>query len=200
MSGEFRYHEPYAEPGAAIDPYLPRLRPGSSPCRIALFANLFTDSVAFLRDLSVPLARLLPGAHFQPYDKQFVRNMSVPASADLVERIATECDAALLAYGHCGSCTAGVVRDGITLARAGVPVVILVTRRFREEGAFLARALGMPDVPFVFLPHPVAGRSAEFHRALAQAVAPAVVSAMLNAASTDASDHGQTVAPGTAVA
>ena len=143
--------------------------------------------------MSAPLAQLLPGAKFQPYDKQFVRNMSVPASAELVQRIASECDAALLAYGHCGSCTAGVVQDGILLARAGVPVVLMVTQRFREEAAFLARALGIPDVPFVFLPHPVAGREAEFHKALAEAVAPAVVSAMLNAASTDASDFPRTL-------
>ncbi len=188
MSSEFAYHDPYAEPGAAIDPYSPRLKPGLSPARIALFANLFTDSVAFLEDLSVPLGRLLPGAKFRPYDKQFVRNMSVPASGELVQRIALESDAVVLAYGHCGSCTAGVVQDGILLARAGVPVVVMVTQRFREEAAFLARALGIPDVPFVFLPHPVAGRETAFHKALAQAVAPAVVSAMLNAASTDASD------------
>jgi len=191
MGTNFEYHDPYAEPGAPVDPYLPRLKRGSSPSRIGLFANLFTDSVAFLDDLSAPLAQLLPGATFQPYDKQFVRNMSVPASAELVQRIASECDAALLAYGHCGSCTAGVVQDGIRLARAGVPVVLMVTRRFREEAFFLARALGIPDVPFIFLPHPVAGREAEFHRALAKAVAPAVVSAMVNAASADASDFPQ---------
>ena len=193
MSNSFVYHDPYAEPGVPIDPYCPRLRPGASPARIALFANLFTDSVAFLEDLSAPLAQLLPGAKFQAYDKQFVRNMSVPASAELVQRIASECDAALLAYGHCGSCTAGVVQDGILLARAGVPVAILVTQRFREEATFLARALGIPGVPFIFLPHPVAGREAAFHKARAQAVAPAVVSAMLNAARTDASDFPRTL-------
>ena len=199
MSSNFVYHDPYAEPGAPIDPYVPRLKPGGSPVRIALFANLFTDSVAFLEDLSAPLGQILPGAEFHPYDKQFVRNMSVPASAELVQRIASECDAALLAYGHCGSCTAGVVQDGILLARAGVPVVVMVTQRFREEAAFLARALGIPDVPFVFLPHPVAGREAAFHKALAQAVAPAVVSAMMNAASTDVSDFPPSLPRGIAV-
>ena len=41
MSNSFVYHDPYAEPGVPIDPYSPRLKPGTSPARIALFANLW---------------------------------------------------------------------------------------------------------------------------------------------------------------
>ena len=33
----------------------------------------------------------------------------------------------------------------------------LLTGKFREQGDFTARAAGMPDIPRVHLPHPVAG-------------------------------------------
>ncbi len=185
MEEDFIYLDPTAQPSAVQDAYTPRLKPGGAP-RIALFPNLFTDSAAFLKDLSIPLARLVPGATFPYFDKQFGRYMSVPASPELKARILAESDAVLLAFGHCGSCTSGVVHDGVALARSGMPVAVLVTKRFREEALFLARALGLPDLPFVFLPHPVAGEDADFHSALAAAIAPAVLAALNRGESADA--------------
>ncbi len=49
------------------------------------------------------------------------------------------------------------MRDGINIARRGVPVVALVTEDFWAQGDFVAQSLGMPDVPRVQLPHPIAG-------------------------------------------
>lgn len=49
------------------------------------------------------------------------------------------------------------MRDGVKLARQGLPVVSLVTEEFWAQGNFVARSLGMPDVPRVQLPHPIAG-------------------------------------------
>ena len=49
------------------------------------------------------------------------------------------------------------MRDGINIARLGVPVVALVTEDFWAQGDFVAQSLGMPDVPRVRLPHPIAG-------------------------------------------
>lgn len=49
------------------------------------------------------------------------------------------------------------MRDGVKLARRGIPVVSLVTEEFWDQGNFVARSLGMPDVPRVQLPHPIAG-------------------------------------------
>ena len=49
------------------------------------------------------------------------------------------------------------MRDGINIARRGVPVVALVTEDFWAQGDFVAQSLGMPDVPRVRLPHPIAG-------------------------------------------
>jgi len=49
------------------------------------------------------------------------------------------------------------VRDGVKIARKGMPVVSLVTEEFWAQGNFVAQSLGMPEVPRVQLPHPIAG-------------------------------------------
>lgn len=49
------------------------------------------------------------------------------------------------------------MRDGVALARMNIPGVVLVTEKFWPQGEFVARSIGMPDVPMVKLPHPVAG-------------------------------------------
>ncbi len=49
------------------------------------------------------------------------------------------------------------MRDGVNLARIGVPAVALVSTEFWSQGNFIARSVGMPDVPRVAFPHPVAG-------------------------------------------
>ena len=49
------------------------------------------------------------------------------------------------------------MRDGIGMARLGVPAVALVTEEFWPQGDFVAQSLGMPEVPRIRLPHPVAG-------------------------------------------
>lgn len=49
------------------------------------------------------------------------------------------------------------MRDGINIAKLGIPSVALVTEDFWPQGDFVAASLGMPSVPRVQLPHPVAG-------------------------------------------
>ena len=40
-------------------------------------------------------------------------------------------------------------------------MVTLITEDFWEQGSFVAKSLGMPDIPRVRLPHPVAGLGEE---------------------------------------
>tara|TARA_B100000959_G_C14761277_1_gene533449 strand:- start:260 stop:478 length:219 start_codon:yes stop_codon:yes gene_type:complete len=49
------------------------------------------------------------------------------------------------------------VRDGINIAKLGIPAIALVTEDFWPQGDFVAASVGMPDLPRVQLPHPVAG-------------------------------------------
>lgn len=54
----------------------------------------------------------------------------------------------------------------------GVAVVALVTEPFWQQGDLIALSGGMPDVPRIRLPHPVAGSSAEEMAALANQIVP----------------------------
>ena len=63
------------------------------------------------------------------------------------------------------------MRDAITFARSGRPAVALVTPEFGLQGDAVARSVGMPDVPRVELPHPVAGTGAANMATVAQMVA-----------------------------
>ena len=49
------------------------------------------------------------------------------------------------------------MRDGYNIAKRGFPVVSLITEDFWGQGQFVAKSLGMPNIPRVKLPHPVAG-------------------------------------------
>ena len=70
------------------------------------------------------------------------------------------------------------MRDGVNMAKLGVPAVALVTEEFWPQGDFVAQSLGMPDVPRVKLPHPVAGTGKVNMQQVAEAVAPRVIEAL----------------------
>jgi hypothetical protein len=70
------------------------------------------------------------------------------------------------------------VRDGIMVATIGIPAVALVTEKFWPQGDFVASSLGMPDIPRVQLPHPVAGTGAANLQRIADAIAPAILNAL----------------------
>ena len=63
-------------------------------------------------------------------------------------------------------------------ARRGIPAVALVTDEFWAQGDFIAASFGMPDVPRVQLPHPVAGTGADNHRLVAEKAATEIVAAL----------------------
>ena len=70
------------------------------------------------------------------------------------------------------------MRDGINLAKLGIPSVALVTEEFWAQGNFVAESLGMPGAPRVQLPHPVAGTAAENMTAVADSVAQEILAAL----------------------
>lgn len=70
------------------------------------------------------------------------------------------------------------MRDGIESALKGMPAVALVTEKFWPQGDFVARSFGMPNVPRVQLPHPVAGTGKEGMRIIAEKVVPEIIAAL----------------------
>ncbi|MBT4523041.1 MAG: hypothetical protein HOC23_23815 [Halieaceae bacterium] len=70
------------------------------------------------------------------------------------------------------------MRDGINIAKLGIPAVALVTAEFWAQGSFVAHSLGMPDIPRVKLPHPVAGTGKASMQQIARQFAPEVIRAL----------------------
>lgn len=64
------------------------------------------------------------------------------------------------------------------MARRDIPAVALVTEEFRAQGDFIATSFGMPDIPRVQLPHPVAGTGINNHRLVAEKIAAELVAAL----------------------
>ncbi len=69
------------------------------------------------------------------------------------------------------------MRDGVKLAHRGVPTVALVTEKFWAQGDFVARSAGLPDIPRVQLPHPVAGSGAVRMAEVAEQISEAILRA-----------------------
>lgn len=72
------------------------------------------------------------------------------------------------------------MRDGIAIARAGLPAVAFVTTEFWPQGDFVASAEGMPGVPRVQLPHPVAGTGRVAMTELASSIAGQVLERLVH--------------------
>lgn len=64
------------------------------------------------------------------------------------------------------------------MARRDIPAVALVTEEFRAQGDFIATSFGMPDIPRVQLPHPVAGTGIDNHHLVAEKIAAELVAAL----------------------
>ena len=88
--------DPRGVPSRAIDPYelTAQLTEGDT---VALFANGFPDSVAFLEHVEKSLSHELPGVSFLRLDKG---NASALASDEHLSTIADSCSAVVAAYGH----------------------------------------------------------------------------------------------------
>ena len=67
------------------------------------------------------------------------------------------------------------MRDSISIARLGIPAVALVTEEFWPQGDFFATSSGMPEVPRVKLPPPVAGTGEDKMAEVASDITPSIV-------------------------
>jgi hypothetical protein len=166
--------DPRAEAGVPITPYALSADVARPGLRVALVSNMFFDATHLLNAVGAALAARLPGVRVALHE---FPNASLTAPLDAIERIARDHDVAVTALGHCGSCTSSATRDAVNLARAGLPACALISEKFWESAAFVARSVGMPEVPRVRLPHPVAGTGAARIAAIAEAAAPGLIEA-----------------------
>jgi hypothetical protein len=88
--------DPRGTPLAPVEPYRGRAALAAGET-VALFANGFPDSVAFLEHIGRALSKELPGVEVKLWNKG---NASALASQQHLGEIQAECTAVVAAYGH----------------------------------------------------------------------------------------------------
>ena len=71
------------------------------------------------------------------------------------------------------------MHDGITLEKMGVPTAVICTEPFMTSADAMAKLGGIPDYPYVILPHPLGSLSEEALRERAMQAAPEVLRILL---------------------
>lgn len=85
------------------------------------------------------------------------------APVEILQAIATECDAVVIALSDCGSCTSCSTHDLNDLDLRGVPGVSVLTTEFRDAFAKQCTAIGYGGAS-LYVPHPMQNRTtAELH-------------------------------------
>ena len=71
------------------------------------------------------------------------------------------------------------MHDAITLEKKGVPAAVICTEPFVSSANAMAKLGGIPDYPYVVLPHPLGSLSEEALRQRAIQAAPDVLQILL---------------------
>lgn len=142
---------------------------------LGLLSNGFPDTENFLDRLADALSEALPGVAFRVETKAV---LSAAVQEPQLSRMAADCEAVIVAWGHCGSCTAGVTRDAMAFAELGVPTATLICDVFWDYAGWMARTMGMPALPRVRIPYPVAGTGEARQREVARAAVPEILLAL----------------------
>ncbi len=90
------------------------------------------------------------------------------APVAMLQAIAAECDAVVIALSDCGSCTSCSTHDLNDLDLRGIPGVSVLTTEFREAFAKQCASIGYAGAS-VYVPHPMQNRTTAELRAFAEA-------------------------------
>ena len=71
------------------------------------------------------------------------------------------------------------MHDGIELEKKGIPAAVICTEPFVSSGKAMSKLGGIPDYPFVVLPHPLGSLTPEGLRERAIQAAPEVLRILL---------------------
>ncbi len=71
------------------------------------------------------------------------------------------------------------MHDGITLEKAGVPTAVICTEPFIPSARAMAKIQGIPEYPYIILPHPLGSLTADSLRNQAVRAAPEVLGILL---------------------
>ena len=71
------------------------------------------------------------------------------------------------------------MHDGLTLERRGIPTAVICTEPFVTSADAMAALGGVPDYPYVVVPHPLGSKTMVQLRDLAAKAAPEVLTILL---------------------
>jgi len=152
--------------------------------KIGFLSNKKANARALLEEVAV----LLQG-RFGAFEEVWAeKGAAVPVPDEDRERLAA-CDAMVTAMADCGSCTSWSLVDTMTLESRGVPSVLLCTDEFAPLARGESVARGMPGLPLMTVPHPVADNTREQIRAKAALIADEVVRVLTTSAEQVAADY-----------
>jgi hypothetical protein len=70
--------------------------------------------------------------------------------------------------------------DAISAEKAGIPATAIITDRFKETAQVMAQVSGMPNYPFVVIPHPISNNTEAVLRAKAEDAVRQCLTILLN--------------------
>lgn len=82
---------------------------------------------------------------------------SIAASDELLDQVAAECDAAVVAMLDCGSCASWAVADMASLATRGLPVVGMASTQFEGFSRQVLAIQGAEALGLSVIAHPIGG-------------------------------------------
>lgn len=164
-------HNPVGYP-PRISRKQPAARPSSLDGKtIYLVDSKFDDSIELLKQVQAWFTAKMPGV------KTELRSMASYYGKDdpgLWTEIKTRGHAAIIGVGHCSTCAPAVATHAITLeTQYGVPTVAIHTDKFVKVVHSVSRMGGLQQLPQVFVPQPVMGKSEAELRAYVEGNDPA---------------------------
>jgi hypothetical protein len=100
---------------------------------------------------------------------------ALPVPDELMEELATSCQAVITGVGDCGSCSGSAVADGVAFERRGIPSAVICTDAFTVTADAMATLKGATGYRYAMTAHPVAVLTADEVRQRAEEVLPQVV-------------------------
>jgi len=123
----------------------------------------FDDSIELLKQVQAWFAQNMPSVKTKIVS---LSNMYQKDDPKLWEEIKANGDAAIFGVGHCSTCAPAVATHAITVdTKYGVPTVAMHTHIFDKVVRSVTKMGGLPELPCVFVPQPVMGKSAAELRA-----------------------------------
>ncbi len=71
------------------------------------------------------------------------------------------------------------MHDGITFEQLGIPTAVVCTKPFIPTAKSMARILGIPDYPFVTVPHPLGSLKPDEVKERARMALPQIIEILL---------------------